>query len=108
MKNCKSRSIIQCWVDSVALLEVLAKEADRGRIGKVVITDDMIRKSKVEDLKKLWRITFQWEVRIRTQAVQAYWCYLLKTSQPAYFNINILITGELQRKIQADSGRDKD
>ena len=33
---------------------------------------------------------------------------ILKTSQPVYININILITGELQRKIQADSGRDKD
>ena len=108
VKNCESWSIIQCWVDSVALLEVLAKEADRGWIRKVVITDDMIRKSKVEDLKKLWRITFQWEVRIRTQALRAYWCYFLKTSKPAYININILITGEMHRKVQADSGRDKD
>ena len=84
----------------------LSKEADRGWIRKVVITDDLIRKSKVEDLKKLWRIIFQWEVR--TQAVRAYWCYFLKTSKPAYININILITGEMHRKVQADSGRDKD
>ena len=73
VKNSKSWSIKQCWVDSVALLEVLAKGADRGWIFELVITDDLIRMSKVEDLKRLWSITFQWEVR--DQAVRAYWHY---------------------------------
>ena len=63
VQNSKSWSIVQCWVDSVALLEVLAKGADRGWILELVITDDLIRMSKVEDLKRLWSITFQWEVR---------------------------------------------
>ena len=63
VQNSKSWSIKQCWVDSVALLKVLAKGADRGWIFELVITDDLIRMSKVEDLKRLWSITFQWEVK---------------------------------------------
>ena len=73
VQNSKAWSIKQCWVDSVALIEVLAKGADRGWIFELVITDDLIRMSKVEDLKKVWSITFQWEVR--GQAVRAYWHY---------------------------------
>ena len=103
VQNSKSWSIVQFWVDSVALLEVLAKGADRGWILELVITDDLIRMSKVEDLKRLWSITFQWEVR--DQAVRACWHFEIMVIYNLYnININILPTGEVQRKIQEDSG----
>ena len=62
LQNTKKWRFEICFVDDLALVQVLSQEAERGKIGQLLIKDQALAKVKAGQLKKVWKITSSWGV----------------------------------------------
>ena len=62
LQNTKKWRFEICFVDDPALVQVLSQEAERGKIGQLLIKDQALAKVKAGQLKKVWKITSSWGV----------------------------------------------
>ena len=57
LQNTKKWRFEICFVDDPALVQVLSQEAEKGKIGQLLIKDQALAKVKAGQLKKVWKIT---------------------------------------------------